>query len=932
MAMSDVSQALSNFPAGMEPRPQQAEAIRKAQAALESGKRFVVVEGPTGSGKSALVVALARTYKPAFLTTPRILLQEQYARDFPELPVLKGKSNYVCRYAGPEGGDVCKTRGTCGPIPPGHKREAELLARDLGELLGDPCEYWLAKKAVIDAEVANCNFHSLYYNLNQLVGKEKRRLLAIDECHRFEDATAEMVSLSFSQRRLDKVGLILPDFNGDVARYVTWFQEIRSVLAEHFNTCIDGQQGLFRDKSADGRRKMRELSWELQDLERILGFLGRVDREYAADPSNWVVIETRNEDKSVAKIEMKPVVAKKFAAEFADSCAQQYVFLSATILDYRYFCRTVGLDPADGEFVQMPCTFPEENRLIWKRYVGRLNRETLPKLLPRLIGAVREILDEHAGDRGIIHANSYQICDAIHSGLNGASSRLIYPRTSKEQKEAVKRLSESKAGVLLSPSMMEGVDLKDDLSRFQVVAKVAWPNLGDRRVRARTNMDPDWYEWATALSFAQAAGRSIRCFDLETELLTQRGWKKYDQIESNDASYGIDPRAFDTSKTKRPLRWGAPPLLINPIRSIHVNLSPEKMIEISSRNVDIRVTPDHDMAIQTISDSRRRYKGAYRKPYGEYPFSTHHVARTVGLRKTKARDLPPRFKIPLAGRIIGRRRTRLSREWFWLMGIVISDGYISRTKTLVCVYQSDCRAKIDTYRKIDVVLRRLGLQFRKFQVAKKGSDLILQGRFYKRTGNVWCWAISGFNAARIRDVFIRGRRRRYSSKRAYTKKWKTVEKGVPRWVFERMPRERMLDLVNGMMAGDGSKRPKGWTFGGTYFTKEDRIKDDFQELLSLTGFGSIARQRRGRWEITFRSPALYDCVARTCVREAKREKTWCVNTKLGTVLVRRNGKPFIAGNSETDHASTYVLDGTFDRLLGKGLFPKWMARAVRDWS
>jgi Rad3-related DNA helicase len=63
--------------------------------------------------------------------------------------------------------------------------------------------------------------------------------------------------------------------------------------------------------------------------------------------------------------------------------------------------------------------------------------------------------------------------------------------------------------VLFSPSMTEGLDLKGDLSRFQIIVKVPFPPL-NAYVKARMQRDPAWYQWLTALKLVQATGRSVR--------------------------------------------------------------------------------------------------------------------------------------------------------------------------------------------------------------------------------------------------------------------------------------------------------------------------------------------------------------------------------------------------------------------------------------
>lgn len=54
------------------------------------------------------------------------------------------------------------------------------------------------------------------------------------------------------------------------------------------------------------------------------------------------------------------------------------------------------------------------------------------------------------------------------------------------------------------------MDLKDDLSRFQVLVKVPYPDLSDTGVRIKLERDTMWYDWQTALRPVQMYGRSVR--------------------------------------------------------------------------------------------------------------------------------------------------------------------------------------------------------------------------------------------------------------------------------------------------------------------------------------------------------------------------------------------------------------------------------------
>jgi Rad3-related DNA helicase len=90
-------------------------------------------------------------------------------------------------------------------------------------------------------------------------------------------------------------------------------------------------------------------------------------------------------------------------------------------------------------------------------------------------------------------------------------ARLIETGPMFDRSEILQKHSQTtKPTVLISPSLYLGVDLKDYLSRFQIIVKVPYPDLTDRKISAMKERDPNWYNWNTILRLVQAYGRSIR--------------------------------------------------------------------------------------------------------------------------------------------------------------------------------------------------------------------------------------------------------------------------------------------------------------------------------------------------------------------------------------------------------------------------------------
>ncbi|MGC2573639.1 MAG: DEAD/DEAH box helicase family protein [Candidatus Nitrosopolaris sp.] len=77
-------------------RESQSHVLNEIANALASDHKYIILEAPTGFGKSPVAIAVALTLGTSYICTSTKDLQTQYARDFPFLKVAKGKSNFIC--------------------------------------------------------------------------------------------------------------------------------------------------------------------------------------------------------------------------------------------------------------------------------------------------------------------------------------------------------------------------------------------------------------------------------------------------------------------------------------------------------------------------------------------------------------------------------------------------------------------------------------------------------------------------------------------------------------------------------------------------------------------------------------------------------------------------------------------------------------------
>ncbi len=467
----------------------QREILDAARAAFEGGKRFVVVEAPTGTGKSAIGVTLAREAGSAFVVTAQKVLQEQYLRDFPDIALMKGRSNYPCL--------VVDAHAAAAPCLAGRRFPA-----------CDDCPYFVAKDIAMAADVATLNYAYYLAELNYAGGFQPRELLVLDEAHNCEAALMSFVQVGLSEGQLDRAGLArpLPPRLGDELAFDFADDLLPDLLAR--SKALDAELKVPVGQEAELQR-LRLKQWVDGMLHKLRMLLDSV----GSGEIDWVVERGRSHEGET--LTFKPVEVAAFAADLLFAHADRILMLSATILDATTFLRSLGIDPDEAELVRSEAAFAAHRRPVVMRPSARLTRHHLDTDLSRLAAAVSAVAEEHARDKGIVHAHSYKIAAYLAANLAEEQRWRVVTHQGAADRDAAltAHLGSADPTILISPSMTEGIDLAGDLSRWQVICKVPYPNLGDPQVRSRMERDRDWYDWRTCLAVVQAYGRSVRSAD-----------------------------------------------------------------------------------------------------------------------------------------------------------------------------------------------------------------------------------------------------------------------------------------------------------------------------------------------------------------------------------------------------------------------------------
>lgn len=498
------------FPKPYKPNKAQVHILNEISKAMDMGKKFIIVEAPTATGKSFIAKTLAnysseptedfkravmsyKAFEPnaeiesccfgtAILTVTKSL-QDQYASMFDDGSIMKGKSNYACAVDDLYG---CES-GIC-TFEKNQKKRC---------IAGDLCPYFKARNATVTNK---CSFYSyaMFESLNPDAVKMKE-FIVCDEASEIESELVSRYTFNFDVKDLKSISSDIPlppDADASNVEYFSWITNCAQYITLAYNDFIDtisekyakSKKGL----SKENTKKLSILTRYKENVTKLIECWKGTEYIITKDKTN-VIFQPYNVN----------VLAQNIF-----SCGETIILMSATIVNHKKFAENLGIN--DYYYIEAETSLDPKKAPIKccnKFYLNFKNKNTL---LPKMIDVANTICQQHSSEKGIIHTHSMDILNEIKKRMD--DDRFLY-REQGMNNERILDVHETtdEPTVLVSPSMTHGIDLKGDLGKFQIIMKAPYLPLGDARVKRKFNEDKEWYLDAMLSTLIQMCGRCNRC-------------------------------------------------------------------------------------------------------------------------------------------------------------------------------------------------------------------------------------------------------------------------------------------------------------------------------------------------------------------------------------------------------------------------------------
>lgn len=444
---------LKHFPYSI-PRDVQAEALEILGREWDNYDIFVM-SCPTALGKSSIARSIQLAAHSVSVITPTNLLVDQFLEEFPDTPTMKRLDSYYCE----KWDRPCSiTRGKC--------RQFCSLKRDD-----------LACPASSDLATAKFRRGPGIYNYHIYSShKIYRDVLVVDEAHNLIPFIKERMSTLIWQHDYH-----YPHNMWRPEQILEWIESLPQKKKQH---------------------KKIKLLREAVSYKVPTHVFQRTTESYNGKGT------LRGEPEDRDCIKLLPVDISDAPPILWPREVQKIVLMSATISQKDI--EQLGLGRGRRVlFLECKSPIAADRRPIVPLDATSVNYRNINEAADVICSEIELIADAHKGEKGVVHA-TYQLSKLLQEKLNG-DRYLFHTRDNKREVYLrFRELPPESGAILVACGMYEGIDLPEDLGRWQVIAKIPWQSLVSPAVKHLSELDPEWYVWDTCKTVIQACGRICR--------------------------------------------------------------------------------------------------------------------------------------------------------------------------------------------------------------------------------------------------------------------------------------------------------------------------------------------------------------------------------------------------------------------------------------
>lgn len=560
----------------------QSHAIDSIEKSIKNGAKHIFVQAPTGTGKSIIALELAKRFKKeSYILTADFFLQQQYEEtikdfsDYSLMQVIASGNQYTCA----QNGKKVKTHGECilnrMKIADAAKLECASKCKYFHKRIQAPISKSIITNYAFFLKHMNytydlLNFGKDFNDISELKQSYSplsqdgynspapfipRKYVILDEAHRLpeqvQNAFAFEIGTSSIKNLVDAINECREDENIYLPIFsIKWGKIIKSLnelLACKLKDKMSLYRALFKFRSVSKNTyselipetkkfistryepkkvppKVMNVLTEIQNFENIFckvdDYLILIDKHGI---NNLIVSYTRKNHRQFNFLKDSDLCNSTF-----HKFGEVFIYMTATLGDAKVYAKHIGVK--DFDFINLDPEWDFTNSPIVFCNSEKFNHANKEMAFAVSASTVKSIINKHKSLRGIIHTGTYEYANYLKETLN--DERLITYNGTNEKIQTINAILSDDLpdnAIITGPSLFEGVDLPDEYCRFQIIAKLQYPNL-QNALWAKRCYSSDRYIYIEKpfIDLIQAIGRGKRNKDdFSITYLLDGRFKKY---------------------------------------------------------------------------------------------------------------------------------------------------------------------------------------------------------------------------------------------------------------------------------------------------------------------------------------------------------------------------------------------------------------------
>jgi len=535
----------------MKLRYAQKEVLKQITEAIDSGKRDIFIQAPTGVGKSLIALELSKMLaligKDSYILTSEKSLQQQYEDDckvkfaprHEDVISISGIDTYKCNINNEK-----FSLGVCRNLGLSNKAALELTCSSNCEYLQRWYSAKMSKRVIMNYNLYLLQMNYVYPRMGKNAPFQRRNIVICDEAHKLPDIIESHFACRLNPNTANRILDVIKGLTSLGHNYNLNISELRTSISyaiskpegvsasihhaalkrvyDAYSTmisslnCIKAELTVKYMPGSHSPEDLKEFSKNLpKEIKALLSLTDAIKDQHCKVEDAYNMIELHGLQNLVACDQEKGErsyhnlsdyhLFHKHFRNFSDVRIYMSATLQSNLLINRW-----KLDPKICHIIDVASDWDPNKSPVVCCNTTNMSHGGGASSVNAAIMKIDSLLNSHSSERGVIHTTTNIIAEELLANSIHANRLYSYSGTV-EKIELLKRLPNlPKNAVIIGPSLFTGVDLYDDLARFNIIVKLGYPNVGSRVWKRRFDFQPDVYFGEAASVLEQSAGRTTR--------------------------------------------------------------------------------------------------------------------------------------------------------------------------------------------------------------------------------------------------------------------------------------------------------------------------------------------------------------------------------------------------------------------------------------